>query len=203
MDLKELVCVKENFFDTASLNKFLKFVKNDMNYKDQEIFKANETITETIDLNKKVRKTEGDWLNNNMQMIPSKEEPFAMTKVFWYNFLVCKFSNFLHEFYDNNNMRLRPHDYDMDIQVLKYEDSGHYVPHIDYTKHAPRHFSFSYILNDDYEGGEIEFHFPKNEVLKVKPKANSCIMFPSNFAFTHGVNPVTKGTRYVVVGWMP
>ena len=52
MDLKELVCVKENFFDTASLNKFLKFVKNDMNYKDQEIFKANETITETIDLNK-------------------------------------------------------------------------------------------------------------------------------------------------------
>ena len=27
MDLKELVCVKENFFDTASLNKFLKFVK--------------------------------------------------------------------------------------------------------------------------------------------------------------------------------
>ena len=41
------------------------------------------------------------------------------------------------------------------------------------------------------------------EILKVKPKANSCLLFPSNFMFPHKVNPVTSGTRYVVVGWMP
>ena len=32
---------------------------------------------------------------------------------------------------------------------------------------------------------------------------NSCVIFPSNFLFTHHVNPVTKGERYVIVSWMP
>jgi Rps23 Pro-64 3,4-dihydroxylase Tpa1-like proline 4-hydroxylase len=136
-------------------------------------------------------------------MTRSEKEPFAMTKIFWYNFLTCKFANYVHEFYNNNNFPQKPIDYDMSIQVLRYQETGHYITHVDYSKHAPRQFSFSYILNDDYKGGEFEFHLPRNEVLKIKPKANSCIMFPSNFAFAHKVNPVSKGTRYAVVGWMP
>jgi len=96
------------------------------------------------------------------------------------------------------------------LQITKYEKNGHYDFHSDgngfsrtVNNEKTRKLSMSIILNDDYEGGEFEFHLPRDEVLKIKPKANSCIMFPSNFIFAHKVNPVNKGTRYAVVGWMP
>jgi predicted 2-oxoglutarate/Fe(II)-dependent dioxygenase YbiX len=56
----------------------------------------------------------------------------------------------------------------------------------------------SYFLNDNYEGGEIEFdHFN----LKIKPKENQAVFFPSNYVYSHKVHPVTEGIRYSVVGW--
>jgi predicted 2-oxoglutarate/Fe(II)-dependent dioxygenase YbiX len=56
----------------------------------------------------------------------------------------------------------------------------------------------SFYLNDEYEGGEIEF---SRFGLNVKPKANQAIFFPSNYVYNHTVHPVTSGTRYAVVGW--
>jgi predicted 2-oxoglutarate/Fe(II)-dependent dioxygenase YbiX len=56
----------------------------------------------------------------------------------------------------------------------------------------------SFYLNDDYEGGEIEF--PRFG-LQVKPEPNQMIMFPSNYVYNHVVNPVTSGTRYAIVAW--
>tara|TARA_R100000657_G_C4680512_1_gene128806 strand:+ start:1462 stop:2070 length:609 start_codon:yes stop_codon:yes gene_type:complete len=202
MDIKQFICLKEDFFDIHSHKKFLKFVKNDIDYTDQKVLETNSLRAKT-DKDLSVRNAGGSWLNNDVEMIRSEKEPFAMTKIFWYNYLTCKFANYVHEFYHNNNFPQKPIDYDMSIQVLRYQQTGHYITHVDYSKHAPRQFSFSYILNDDYEGGEFEFHLPRDEVLKIKPKANSCIMFPSNFIFAHKVNPVNKGTRYAVVGWMP
>jgi predicted 2-oxoglutarate/Fe(II)-dependent dioxygenase YbiX len=54
-------------------------------------------------------------------------------------------------------------------------------------------------LNDDYEGGEIEF--PEFKV-KIKPEAGMLILFPSNFAYKHTAYPVTKGTKYALVTWI-
>ena len=81
-------------------------------------------------------------------------------------------------------------------------------------------------LNDDYEGGEIEF--PRFN-LKYKPKANELLLFPSGyeggefvmfddyvielkqgdvlmfpsvFLYPHRVNPVTKGVRDTFVSWV-
>jgi predicted 2-oxoglutarate/Fe(II)-dependent dioxygenase YbiX len=56
----------------------------------------------------------------------------------------------------------------------------------------------SFYLNEDYEGGEIEFG---RFNLKIKPKANQMIMFPSNYIYNHTVHPVVSGTRYAVVAW--
>jgi len=83
-------------------------------------------------------------------------------------------------------------------QILKYGKDGHFINHFDDCTMFPRTVSMSFYLNDDYEGGEIEFN---NFKLKIKPKANQMIVFPSNYVYTHTVHPVTYGTRYAVVGW--
>jgi hypothetical protein len=83
-------------------------------------------------------------------------------------------------------------------QLLKYGEGHHFGNHVDDNKMYPRTFSLSYYLNDDYEGGEIEF--PRFG-LKIKPVANQLIMFPANYVYNHIVHPVTSGTRYAVVNW--
>lgn len=83
-------------------------------------------------------------------------------------------------------------------QILKYTESNHFVNHYDDSKQFQRTISMSYCLNDGYEGGEIEF--PRFN-LKIKPKANQAIFFPSNYVYNHIVHPVISGTRYAVVGW--
>ena len=53
------------------------------------------------------------------------------------------------------------------------------------------------LLNDDFSGGE----FVINE--KIIPlKKNSLLIFPSNFLYLHGVNPINDGVRYSFVSWI-
>ena len=54
-------------------------------------------------------------------------------------------------------------------------------------------------LNDNYEGGEIEF---VNFKIKIKPLAGMVILFPSNYAYRHIAHPVTSGTKYAIVTWI-
>ncbi len=61
-----------------------------------------------------------------------------------------------------------------------------------------RTWSAIFYINDDYEGGEIEF--PLKE-FSYKPKANSLVVFPSTSEYLHGVKEITKGTRYTVAIW--
>jgi Rps23 Pro-64 3,4-dihydroxylase Tpa1-like proline 4-hydroxylase len=83
-------------------------------------------------------------------------------------------------------------------QLLKYGKNNHFVNHYDDARAFPRTVSMSFYLNDDYEGGEIEF--PRFN-LTIKPKANQMIMFPSNYIYNHSVHPVISGLRYAVVAW--
>ena len=66
-----------------------------------------------------------------------------------------------------------------------------------------RKISVSVILNDDYEGGDLEFLVinakGELEICKITPAVGSAIIFPSYIM--HRVTPVTKGTRYSVVAW--
>lgn len=87
---------------------------------------------------------------------------------------------------------------DSGYELLRYKEGQFYTTHTDSFKDRPRAVSCSFILNDDYEGGEFAFF---NRELKYKPKRGSCIMFPSNFMYPHEIMPVTHGTRYSIITW--
>ena len=87
---------------------------------------------------------------------------------------------------------------DSGYELLKYPEGCFYIEHTDSFKAAPRAVSCSFILNDDFEGGE--FAFFKRE-LKYKLEKGDALLFPSNFMYPHEVMPVTKGTRYSIITW--
>lgn len=82
--------------------------------------------------------------------------------------------------------------------LLKYEKSDKFDWHIDDGTKFPRTVSVSAYLNDEYEGGEIEF---KHFGISYKPKKGDVIVFGSSFSYLHRVKPVSDGVRYAVVNW--
>lgn len=83
--------------------------------------------------------------------------------------------------------------------ILKYGAGQKFINHIDDHPKHHRRVSMVYYMNEDYEGGEIEF--PRFNI-KYKPKANDLILFPSGYTYNHSVHPVVSGTRYAIVGWI-
>ncbi len=59
--------------------------------------------------------------------------------------------------------------------------------------------SMTIFLNDDYEGGELVIKVGNVETTH-KPKAGTVILY--NTGLMHKINPVTKGDRKVIVGWI-
>jgi hypothetical protein len=83
--------------------------------------------------------------------------------------------------------------------LLKYGQGQEYKGHYDGGTDIGRAISALVYLNDDYEGGEIEFPFFN---VKIKPLPGMLILFPSNYAYTHIAHPVTRGTKYSLVTWI-
>jgi Rps23 Pro-64 3,4-dihydroxylase Tpa1-like proline 4-hydroxylase len=92
-------------------------------------------------------------------------------------------------------------------QFLRYDIHDHYDKHNDSESYVnnklkrvmERDISLLLYLNDDYEGGELEF---TKLQLTIKPKKGMLIAFPSYDDFEHKVHPVTKGVRYNIVSWI-
>lgn len=102
--------------------------------------------------------------------------------------------------YNKQYEHLRVNDV-TDIQVLKYPVGGHYIQHTDDHFNISRTLSFIYRLNNDFEGGDLVFNDRDNEMMRLKPEPNSLVIWPSNFLYPHGVEPVTKGVRWSIVAW--
>lgn len=96
----------------------------------------------------------------------------------------------------NNNIETFAHD---EYYIFKYEKDSFFSDHVDDSISFPRVISLVFYLNDDYDGGEIEF--PEFNI-KHKPKKNTVLLFPSNFVYHHSVKPVTAGIRYCVTTWL-
>jgi PKHD-type hydroxylase len=100
-------------------------------------------------------------------------------------------------------------EYDLDyiggLQFTVYngETQDFYNKHIDtlYESAGIRKLSFSIQLSepDSYEGGELQLHYSSSPDIAKKDQGSMTI-FPS-FSL-HEVTPVTKGTRYSLVGWV-
>lgn len=87
---------------------------------------------------------------------------------------------------------------DSGYELLRYKEGQFYKEHTDSFNLRPRSVSCSFMLNDDYEGGEFAFF---NQDLKFKPKKGAVLMFPSNFMYPHEIMPVIRGIRYSIITW--
>lgn len=83
--------------------------------------------------------------------------------------------------------------------MLRYRGGQHYKAHSDGGGNTGRSISAIVYLNDDYEGGEVEF---VNFGIKIKPEPGMLFLFPSNYAYRHVAHPVTGGTKYAIVTWI-
>jgi|TARA_R100000482_G_C5060435_1_gene116835 predicted 2-oxoglutarate/Fe(II)-dependent dioxygenase YbiX len=81
----------------------------------------------------------------------------------------------------------------------KGSDKGEFKMHVDSSKLYPRVLSISFILNDNYDGGDFLFF---DEKYKIEKKKGMAIVFPSNFCFPHAVTPVTNGDRHAIITWI-
>jgi hypothetical protein len=57
-------------------------------------------------------------------------------------------------------------------------------------------------INDDYEGGEIEFYVDGEFVPAYKPEAGDIMVFPSGEPYYHGVRTATRGNKYLIRNFM-
>ena len=94
------------------------------------------------------------------------------------------------------NVTTKSHDV---FSILKYGEGNFFNNHLDDCLQFPRTVSFILYLNDDYEGGEIEF---SRFGITYRPNANELMVFPSSYVYNHNVKEVTSGTRYAVVTWV-
>lgn len=112
-----------------------------------------------------------------------------------YGGLDAAFEHYATEIYPFAKNNIKSEEYG--DAILKYTDSGHLPAHHDHGV-SSRVLSVVMYLNDDYDGGEIEF---RQSNVKIKPEAGSIIFFPSNFLYIHEVMKVSNGTRYALPHW--
>jgi hypothetical protein len=90
--------------------------------------------------------------------------------------------------------------FDENYFILKYEKGMEYKQHFDCGgAHKNRVLSMVAFLNNDYEGGELEF---PTLGITYKASAGDVLFFPSCYSFPHIVHPVKEGTRYSLVTWL-
>lgn len=84
--------------------------------------------------------------------------------------------------------------------ILKYEKGTEYKQHFDCGgAHKNRVLSMIAFLNNDYEGGKLEF---PTLGITYEPSAGDVVFFPSCYSFPHIVHPVNEGVRYSLVTWL-
>jgi len=134
--------------------------------------------------------------------LPLSNSHDSMTNVHWFNYLAQVFDIKLKQYIDDLKIDCLIYTSINDVSILKYENTGFYTWHSDHFFANPRTMSCILLLNNDYEGGNICFRNPdKSGEFSVDVKPNRLIIWPSCFMFPHTVKPVTKGTRFSVVGW--
>lgn len=100
-------------------------------------------------------------------------------------------------FYYSYGDRLNYYHY----HALKYTQNDYFKIHHDHyaeTINYSRLLTMCLYLNEDYEGGELFFPSIKKTF---RFKTGDAIIFPSNWMFYHGVNPILSGNRYSITVW--
>lgn len=159
-----------------------------------------------------ILKNKLDFLSDATVKINDKQQVTNYRKTKWLNLDSDLFVNLQKTIFLIHEQHLT-HLYNSQIdniegpQFLRYDVGDYYNAHNDsetfvdnkLKRVADRDISVLMYLNDDYEGGQIEF---TQLQLTIRPKAGMLLAFPSYWEFEHKVHPVTKGTRYSIVSWI-
>ncbi len=95
------------------------------------------------------------------------------------------------------------------LQYAEYSINDQFDWHVDqknlpYSDNRIRKISFSILLNDDFEGGEFDLEVGNpNEKIRyetINLKKYQALFFQSDWF--HRVQPITKGVRKSLVGWV-
>jgi len=188
MDLEKLIKVYDNKVPIQTIANIIKFSNS---HYDKNLF-TNAAVGGPDNIDKKVR---------DVKNLPMGNLGESLTKVHWNNLLhwmiTKSFLNYCKEFKEyeigmNGNID--------NVQILRYGVNQHYKWHVDDGGNHFRRLSFIMMLNNDFEGGELEFKI-KEKIIKIDVKAGRIIVWPSSFLFPHRVTPVTKGVKHTVVCW--
>ncbi len=82
------------------------------------------------------------------------------------------------------------------FNFVKYSKDEYFKTHVDHGPYYTCTVSAVVYLNDDYDGGELDFI---RHNLSIKPKAGDIAIFPSNFVYEHESKSITEGVKYSVV----
>ena len=187
MEIKNFVKIYDDVLRLETLSSLIKFA-NVSKFEETKIAGGNES---RVDFN--VRRTYALALSNLNN---------SLSNVHWFNLLQNYINKFLRKYKFDTNVLDYGYKNIIDIEILKYENTGFYSWHVDHFAEVPRTMSCILLLNNDYEGGNLCFRNPDGSgEWEVDVKPNRLIIWPSNFLYPHTVKPVTKGTRYSVVAW--
>jgi len=125
----------------------------------------------------------------------------SLTSVHWCNFMLNQFRQKFNTYISTVDPKGFTYRIES-LDLLKYKPGGFYKFHTDHGTVVPRTLSAIYLINDDYEGGNLIFGIPgSDQILKIERVKNRMIVWPSNFLYPHTVEPIIKGTRYSMVSW--
>jgi predicted 2-oxoglutarate/Fe(II)-dependent dioxygenase YbiX len=152
--------------------------------------KAKKNLTVMSGLDKDIRNVKGYHLTFD-----------TPTDLFYWNYIKSEIER-IYIFYKAKFPKMMSSKINQ-IDLLKYSPGGKYEIHTDHYTTSIRHLSIIINLNDDYEGGDLIFTDQREkEIKRLKLGKGSIVFFPSNFMYPHGIQPITKGTRYSIVSWL-
>ena len=180
MDHTEAIVEIKNVISPHFIKRIIPFINK----------KAKKKLTAESGLVSKVRNVKGYHLDFT-----------TPTNLFYWNYIKREIER-LYIFYKGKFPKMNS-DKINQIDLLKYSPGGKYEIHTDYYPTTNRVLSVIMNLNDDYEGGDLIFFDQKDkEIKKIKLDIGSIVFFPSNFMYSHCIQPITKGNRYSIVAWL-
>jgi predicted 2-oxoglutarate/Fe(II)-dependent dioxygenase YbiX len=188
MNLSECVHVEENLLNLKTTSSLLKYL-NTVKFNKAQIIKDGNPVPVVDTYTRNV---------GSYHVSPTKEK---MTDVFWFRYIQNEVTKVIQKKYMKKFPALDLVQWEH-IEFLKYEKDHKFHYHCDHGFQTPRTLSIVYLLNNDYEGGDLLFNFGTKQSMTIKKIPNSLIIFPSHFTFAHEVTPVTSGTRFSAVSWI-
>ena len=187
MEIKNFIKIYDEVLPWNALSNLIRFA----NISQFEKTEVGGGEAQRVDFN--IRKTYAKNLSNLTN---------SLSESHWCNLLNNYFNQKLNQYKKDLNILDYEYEKIINIEILKYENTGFYTWHVDHFAKIPRTMSCILLLNNDYEGGNLCFRNPDGSgEWEVEVKPNRMIIWPSNFLYPHTVKPIMKGTRYSVVAW--